>query len=302
MNGRTLALLRRLVDVREGELAALAWSSACGGLMLAAYYILRPLREEMGVAGGVKNLPWMFTGTLLATLAASPLFSLLVSRTSRRRFIPIAHHFFALNLLLFFLLFHVLSPKGSAYLARGFFIWTSVFNLFVVSIFWGYMADLFRSEQGKRLFGFISAGGTLGAVCGSFLTTSIVHAVGAVQLLLIAAVVLEIGVVALHRLESLSGSLSWSAAPAGAARSPRRSRSAGPSAVSPMSRAAVRISSGAPSRALTRRAMSAPVTAPSKLPAPMSRYTRLACVMVKISPSTSQNCSADIVATSPLQT
>ncbi len=217
MKGRTLSLLRRLVDVREGELAALFWSSGCGGLMLAAYYILRPLREEMGVAGGVRNLPWMFTGTLLATLAASPLFSLLVSRTPRRRFIPIAHHFFAFNLLLFFIFFHVLSPERGAYVARGFFIWTSVFNLFVVSIFWGYMADLFRSEQGKRLFGFISAGGTLGAVGGSFLTTSIVHAVGTVQLLLIAAVVLEIGVVALHRLEALSGSLSWSAAPAPAA-------------------------------------------------------------------------------------
>jgi len=217
LKGRTLPLLRRLVDVREGELAALVWSSGCGGLMLAAYYILRPLREEMGVAGGVKNLPWMFTGTLLATLAASPLFSLLVSRTPRRRFIPIAHHFFAFNLLVFFMLFHLLSAESGAYVARAFFIWTSVFNLFVVSIFWGYMADLFRSEQGKRLFGFISAGGTLGAVGGSFLTTTIVHAVGTVQLLLIAAVVLEIGVVALHRLEALSGALSWSAAPATAA-------------------------------------------------------------------------------------
>ena len=194
MNGRALSTLRRLVDVREGELAALAWSSGCGGLMLAAYYVLRPLREEMGVAGGVKNLPWMFTGTLLATLAASPLFSLLVSRTSRRRFIPIAYHFFALNLLLFFLLFHGLGPERRAFVARGFYIWTSVFNLFVVSIFWGYMADLFRSEQGKRLFGFISAGGTLGAVAGSLLTASTVHAVGAVQLLLVAAMVLEISV------------------------------------------------------------------------------------------------------------
>ena len=203
MTRRLPALLGRLVSVRDDEAKALLWSSAFCFLVFAGWYILRPLREEMGIAGGVRNLPWLFTGTLLATLAASPLFSALVSRCSRRRFIPAAYHFFTVNLLLFFLLFRFLPEAGRAGAARAFYIWTSVFNLFVVSVFWGYMADVFRSEQGKRLFGFISAGGTLGGIAGSLLTASTVKVVGSAALLLGAATLVELSLLAFRRLEVL---------------------------------------------------------------------------------------------------
>jgi AAA family ATP:ADP antiporter len=203
VSAQARSLLRRVVEVRDDEVAALFWSCAYSFAVLASFYVLRPLREEMGVAGGVRNLPWMFTGTLAATLAASPLFSMLVSRYSRRRFIPYAYHFFTANLVIFFVLFRTLEGDAKVMAARAFFVWTSVFNLFVVAVFWGYMADLFRSEQGKRLFGFIAAGGTLGAIAGSGLTTVAVHAIGATQLVLVAAAFVQGGVVAFRRLDRL---------------------------------------------------------------------------------------------------
>jgi len=197
------SLLRRVVEVRDEEVAALLCSCAYSFFVLASFYVLRPLREEMGVAGGTKNLPYLFLGTLGAMLVASPLFSALVTRYSRRRFIPYAYHFFTANVLVFFALFHTLDGEPRVLAARVFFVWTSVFNLFVVAVFWGYMADIFRSEQGKRLFGFIAAGGTIGAIAGSGLTTAAVRAIGTTQVLLMAALFIECAVLMFRRLDRL---------------------------------------------------------------------------------------------------
>ena len=161
------ALIRRLVLVKEGELAALIWSGTYFFCLLFSYYLLRPYRDEMGIRGDLKNLPWLFTGTAFATLAAAPLFALLVSRMPRRRFIPITYRFFATNLVVFYGLLLAFPAKGHIGIGYAFYIWLSVFNLFSVSVFWGFMADVFRSEQAKRLFGPIGVGGTLGAICGS---------------------------------------------------------------------------------------------------------------------------------------
>ena len=141
----------RAVPVAPAELGALLWSFAYFFLLLAGYYVLRPLRDQMGIAGGVRNLPWMFTATFAALLAAQPLYGALVARLPRARFIPFVYHFFVANLALFWLLLalHV----ATVWVARAFFVWVSVFNLFAVTVFWSFMADLFTSEQGKRLFG-----------------------------------------------------------------------------------------------------------------------------------------------------
>jgi len=215
LSERAAALLRRVVDVREAEIRTVLWSGVYGFFLLASFYILRPLREEMGVAGGVKNLPWMFTGTLIATLITSPLFGILVSRYTRRRFIPYAYRFFVFNLVLFFALFRVLEGDARMDLARALYIWVSVYNLFVVAVFWGYMADIFTSEQGKRLFGFIAAGGTLGAIAGSGLTTSAVEVIGTMPLLLVAAGLVEAGLFAFRRIDRRLGE--GAVTPAGAA-------------------------------------------------------------------------------------
>ncbi len=190
--------LRRAVDVREDEIRALLWSFAYFFCLLCSYYILRPLREEMGIAGGVRNLPWLFTGTFAAMLMAVPLFGALVARFPRRRIVPLLYRFFIWNILIFYLL--LAFGDGRVYVARAFFIWVSVFNLFVVSVFWSFMADLFRSGQGKRLFGFIAAGGTAGALLGPAITTLLAVPLGPVNLLLISALFLEAAVQCIHRL------------------------------------------------------------------------------------------------------
>jgi AAA family ATP:ADP antiporter len=125
-------------------------------------------------------------------LIANALFSALVARLSRRRFIPIAYRFFIANLLIFFLLLLVVPKQNQVWVGRAFFVWTSVFNLFVVSVFWAFMVDVFSTEQGKRLFGFISVGGTLGAIIGAAITATLVRKIGTINLLLVSAVLIEL--------------------------------------------------------------------------------------------------------------
>src|SRR5687768_852887 len=194
--------LNRLVAVRPDEVRALLWSFAYFFCLLAGYYVLRPLRDEMGIAGGVRNLQWLFTATFVAMLAAVPVFGALVARLPRRRFIPLVYHFFVINLLVFWFLFVL--DYGKVHVARVFFVWISVFNLFAVSVFWSFMADLFRSDQGKRLFGCIAAGGSAGALAGPLLTVGLAQPLGPVNLLLVAAVLLEAAVLCARRLESAS--------------------------------------------------------------------------------------------------
>jgi AAA family ATP:ADP antiporter len=182
-------LLGRLALVRPEERGAVLWSFAYFFSLLCGYYMLRPVREEMGIRGGVENLPWAFTGTFLTMLVAVPVFSKLVARVPRARAIPVVYRFFLLNLVVFWLLLR--AGVAREQVARAFFVWVSVYNLFVVSVFWSYMADLFRSEQGKRLFGFIAGGGSLGALCGPVLTAGLVGLVGVPNLLLISALFLE---------------------------------------------------------------------------------------------------------------
>ena len=201
-------LLQRIVDVRPEEVQVLLLSGAYFFFILASYYVIRPIRDEMAVVGGVENIAWLFTGTLVGTILVHPLFTWAVSRFPRKQFIPIAYRFFIANLLLFFLLMRTAPDGLYVWLGRVFFSWTSVFNLFVVSVFWAFMADIFRSEQGKRLFGFIGIGGTMGGILGASLTANLAESLGPVNLLLVSAAFLEVAVRlvrALGRRVTLSG-------------------------------------------------------------------------------------------------
>jgi len=162
--------------------------------ILSSYYILRPLREEMGVAGGVENLPYLYLGTLGGMFLATPVFGALVTKYSRRVFIPVVYHFFALNLLTFYILTLTLSEANQVWLGRVFFVWISVFNLFVVTVFWGFMADIFTFEGAKRLYGFIAMGGSLGGLVGAGITAFLVEIVGRVHLVLFSLALLELAV------------------------------------------------------------------------------------------------------------
>ena len=221
MTGALGRLLRRVVDVREHEVAAVLWSCAYFFFVLSAYYILRPIRDETGVAGGVDKLAWLFTATLAAMLIVHPLYSALVARLPRRRFVPLIYRFFVLNLVLFFLLFRVADPAQSVWIGRVFFIWTSVFNLFVVSVFWSLMADLFHPSQGQRLFGLIAVGGTLGSVLGASITSALSTVLNAGSLLLVSALLLELAARSARALDGEQEQLAL-AVPDGAPRTPEK--------------------------------------------------------------------------------
>src|SRR3954464_4833563 len=184
-------LLRRVVDVRPNEVRALVASFAFFFFLLSSYFVLRPIRDAVAAASGAAKLPWPVAGTLTVTLLCNPLFSWLVVRFPVRRVIPISYHFFTASFLVFYaVLRFVSSGEGSTvdvWMGRAFYIWTTVFALFNTSIFWCLMADAFRSEQAKRLFGFIGVGGTLGSISGSAATAALAPTIGAVNMLLISA-------------------------------------------------------------------------------------------------------------------
>ncbi|MDP9253477.1 MAG: MFS transporter [Verrucomicrobiota bacterium] len=184
---------QKIVDVRPNELRALLLACVFNFIILGSYYVIRPIRDDIAAAGSLESLSWMFTGTLVAMLIANTLFSTIVARMSRRRFIPIAYRFFIANLIIFYLLMRTLTAAQNVWVGRAFYIWVSVFNLFVVTLFWAFMTDVFNSEQAKRLFAFISVGGSVGAIVGPLITASLVHKVGAANLILVTAAMLEIG-------------------------------------------------------------------------------------------------------------
>jgi AAA family ATP:ADP antiporter len=154
----------------------------------------------MGIAGGVRNLQWLFTATFFVMLAAVPLFGAVVARLPRKRFVPLVYHFFVFNIAIFWLLLTLGYEK--VHVARVFFVWISVFNLFAVSVFWSFMADLWGSDSGKRLFGFIAAGGSAGALLGPSMTVALAVPLGPVNLLIVAAVFLELAVLCAWKLEA----------------------------------------------------------------------------------------------------
>jgi AAA family ATP:ADP antiporter len=199
--------LRLAIDVRRAEIAALGWSWLYIFAILSSYYIMRPIRDQMGLAGGLNNLPYLFTGTLAGMLILNLPFAYLVKTLPRSRFIPITHRFFAANILLFAVALLLADAQQTVWIGRVFFIWISVFNLFVVSVFWAMIVDVFDSEQGKRLFGFIAAGATVGAIVGSGVTASLAQYVPPTYLLIGAALLLEVAVLGVRRLSRLSAQM-----------------------------------------------------------------------------------------------
>lgn len=189
-------VLKYGLDVRRKEIPALFWSFIYFFALLSGYYILRPIRDEMGIQGGVDNLPWMFTATFFATALVVPIFGWIVSRFRKTSIVPVFYTFFLVQLLLFYVVFALdLYPVWRAYV---FFVWLSVFNLFVVSVFWSFMVDLYHEEQSRRLFGFIAAGGTAGAITGPAISGTVVELVALQDLFLITAVFLLVAMWAIR--------------------------------------------------------------------------------------------------------
>lgn len=193
-----LSLRDRLLLVGKEEWAPLAWSFMYFFFLLCGYYILRPVRDDMGIAAGVHNMSKLFTAVFVVMLLLTPVFGWLLAKFPRRQLLPAVYLFFASHLFLFWLLFSTGQHVQSATVA--FFVWVSVFNLFAVSVFWSFMADLWATEEARRLYGFIAAGGTAGAIAGPLVTAVLVSSIGTRNLLLLSMACLLVCVVCIFRL------------------------------------------------------------------------------------------------------
>ena len=197
------SLFTEVFGVERDEFVAVAWSFAYFFCVLSSYYIIRPVREEMAVGSGANTIPYLFIGTFVTMIFATSVFGWVASRFPRRRFLPWVYLFFIANMLIFWVVFSQLRGTGEDYvwLGRIFFVWVSVFNLFVVSVFWSFMADIYTREQGRRLFGLITSGGSIGALAGGVVTSTLVTRIGFQNLIPIAAAVLLVAVFCIGRLK-----------------------------------------------------------------------------------------------------
>ena len=197
-------LLGKLIGIERHEYAAVAWSFVYFFCVLSSYYMIRPIRETMATVSGSETIPYLFFGTFMATMLVTPVFGALTSRYPRRKFLPWVYAFFISNILIFFVLFSQTSDPDDtpAWLARAFFVWTSVFNLFVVSVFWSFMADIYTREQGRRLFGFITSGGSIGALLGGLVTSALVTEIGFYKIFPISAAILSIAFLCIRKLRT----------------------------------------------------------------------------------------------------
>jgi ATP:ADP antiporter, AAA family len=203
--------LCRITGLEEDQLKPAALAAVYIFCILAGYYVLKPLREEIGLLVGKEHVTKLFVGTMLVMLVANPIFSYLMNRFSRVLFIKIVYRFFGLNIVAFIGVFKYLEATGQmpeggeAIQVTGlafaigviFFLWVSVYNLFCGSLFWALMADLYDSRQSKKIFGLVGAGGTIGGIVGSWLTKVLVTTVGPTNLLFVTMVLLEVAVIAM---------------------------------------------------------------------------------------------------------
>lgn len=178
--------------VRHGEWRAVALSFTYFFCVLAAYYVIRPVREQLAAAVGSTSLVWFFSATFVATLLLTPVFAWMVSRWPRRVVVPLVYLFFIACLLAFVPLFAYRDLMSPRTLGIVFYVWVSVFNLFVVSVFWSFMADIWSDAQARRLFPLIAAGGATGAIVGPVMTTTLVGVIGVAALLVVSALLLGV--------------------------------------------------------------------------------------------------------------
>jgi AAA family ATP:ADP antiporter len=192
-----------LVKVKPGEGRALLLAFGYFFFLLASYYVLRPVRDEMGVRSGLRNLPWLFTATFVVSLVIAPIYAGLVARMPRRVFIPVVYGFLIFNIAAFWALLS--ANIAPAALAMTFFVWLTVYSVFAVSVFWSFMADLFASEQAQRLYPTIAAGGSLGGFAGSATVTGLAQLIGPANLLVVAGVLLALALVCAVELDRAAG-------------------------------------------------------------------------------------------------
>ncbi|MEO6689055.1 MAG: MFS transporter [Dokdonella sp.] len=191
-------------QIKPHEVPAVAIAFVYFLCVLAAYYVIRPVRDQLSAAVGSTALPIFYTATFIATLSLTPVFGALVARYPRRVFVPLVYAFFIVGMIAFIPLFRMQDAIGARVLGSVFFVWVSVFNLFVVAVFWSLMADLFDAEQAHRLFPVVALGGAIGAIAGPLLTKSLNAFVGVAGLLVVSSLLLGVAIVCIYGLSNWS--------------------------------------------------------------------------------------------------
>ena len=177
--------IKQVFALDKNEFRIVYLSASYFFLLLCAYYILRPIRETMGISRSSEDLPYLFLATMVTLLILAPVIGALVSRYKRAQFITISYRFIGLNLLVFFLLLNLLPDEYLFYVGVVFYIWLTVINILLISLFWGFMSDGISLEKSKRLFPSIAMGGTLGAILGSLIAGKMIVILEASYLFLI---------------------------------------------------------------------------------------------------------------------
>lgn len=191
----TSRLVRNIFNVRRNEIVPVLLAGLFFFFVLTALMLLRPARDALGMQRGIESIRWLFVGTAVATLLVNPIFGWMVSRYQRLRFISATYAFFAASLVAFWALLVFAPGVVGQRSGQVFYVWFSVFNLFVTMVFWALLADRFSSDQGKRFFALIAVGGTLGAIFGPWLSSQLAKPLGTPSLLLISASFLVLAII-----------------------------------------------------------------------------------------------------------
>lgn len=199
MSFRNLA--KPLFSLDKQEFRIVLLSASYFFLLLCAYYILRPIRETMGISRSADDLPYLFLGTMTTLLLLAPAIGALVSKYQRNQFIPIAYRFIAINLVIFFALLKLVPEDYLFSVGIVFYVWLSAVNMLMISLFWGFMSDGIPLARSKQLFPMIAIGGTAGAMLGSTIAQQFIEILGQSYLLLVSVVVLELAVRLVKRLD-----------------------------------------------------------------------------------------------------
>lgn len=187
----------KIFSLKEGEFKLLALSFGFIFVLFSSYALLRPMRDALGLEGGKDELKWLFLATFLSCIVASLVLMWLSTRVKRRFYADFVFIFFALNLIGFYIAMNSFAEKSVQFvwLARVFYVWVSIFNLFAFSSAWSLIADIFTKEASQRLFGIIAAGASLGSIAGASSVKFLVAHIGASKLVFASVLLLVLGVV-----------------------------------------------------------------------------------------------------------
>ena len=194
----SISITGTFADIKPHERKAVLLAFLCNFMLLGSYYILRPVRDAMATVVGAEQLPHLFTGTLIFTVLCAPVFAWLTERFKLSSVLPGVFWFWIINILIFYVLFQ--NSEDNRWVAAAYYWWFSVVNLFMISVFWSLMVDLFAPGQATRLFAVIAAGGSIGAIAGPILTRIFVKSAGVDGMLLIAAAGFGVVIVLVHLL------------------------------------------------------------------------------------------------------